>query len=151
MFRVTTATAFSSASDAGDSDSSDPAAKKEAVRKDFEAMSKAMVEEHGLLNHAQAATVLEVSTRRIGELVELGIFTRFDFLGRTYVSARQVRERYRSELKAGRPKRGVVKTVKVALKALVETDTNQAKQGGYAGPYERDKEQKAKEKSKKRK
>jgi len=148
---MTAATAFSSASDAGDSNASNPAAEKEAVRQDFEAMSRTMIEEQGLLNHAQAATVLEVSTRRIGELVELGILTRFDFLGRTYVSARQVRERYRSELKAGRPKRGVVKTVAVALKALVETDVNQAKQGGYAGPFERDKEKKAKEKAKKRK
>ena len=143
---MTATAALSSASD-----TPDPAAEKEAVRQEFEAMSRTMIEEHGLLNHAQAATVLEVSTRRIGELVELGILTRFDFLGRTYVSAREVRERYRSELKAGRPKRGVVKTVAVALKALVETDTNQAKQGGYAGPFERDKEHKAKENRKKRK
>jgi len=148
---MTAANAFSSSSDAGNSKASNPSVGKDVIRTEFEAMSRAMIKEEGLLNHAQAATVLEVSTRRIGELVELGIFTRFDFLGRTYVSARQVRERYRQELKAGRPKRSIVKKVVVGIKALVETDVNQAKQGGYAGPFERDKEKKAKEKAKKRK
>jgi len=148
---MTAATAFTSASAADDSDATNPAAEKEAWHQEFEDMSRAMIEEHGLINHAQAATVLEVSTRRIGELVELGILSRFDFLGRTYVSARQVRERYNQELKAGRPKRGIVKKIIVSVKAGLKTDAVQAKQGGYAGPFERDKEQKAKEKAKKRK
>ena len=68
-------------------------------------MSAAMVAEHGLLNHAQAGLLLGVSKKRIGELVRLGKLKRFDFLGRTYVSVREVRERYHQELKAGRPKR----------------------------------------------
>jgi hypothetical protein len=35
-------------------------------------MSDAMVSEEGLLNHAQAALMLDVSTKRVGELVRLG-------------------------------------------------------------------------------
>jgi hypothetical protein len=145
---MTAAHSFSYASDTRDSSASNPASEKKAIRKEFEAMSQAMIEEEGLLNHAQAATVLEVSTRRIGELVELGIFHRFDFLGRTYVSAREVRERYNQELKAGRPKRSLTKNVGLAVKVVLKTDANQAKQGGFSGPYNRDKEKKAREKRK---
>jgi hypothetical protein len=145
---MTITAAFSSASDAGDSKPADATTQKKAIRKEFEAMSQAMINEQGLLNHAQAATVLEVSTRRIGELVELGIFHRFDFLGRTYVSAREVRERYNQELKAGRPKRSIAKNVGLAVKVVLKTDANQAKQGGFSGPYNRDKEKKASEKQK---
>src|SRR3954471_1687530 len=74
------------------------------AREELATMSDAMVEEQGLLNHAQAALLLGVSVKRIGELVRLGKLVRFDFLGRTYVSVREVRARYAQELKAGRPK-----------------------------------------------
>jgi Helix-turn-helix domain len=47
-----------------------------------------MVAEKGLPNHAQAALMLDVSTKRVGELVQQNKLTRFDFLGRTYVSMR---------------------------------------------------------------
>ena len=57
----------------------------------------------------QAGVLLGVSVKRIGELVRLGKLRRFDFLGRTYVSVREVRERYHQELKAGRPKRGIAR------------------------------------------
>jgi hypothetical protein len=108
---------------------------KAQLRREVEAMSETMVEEQGLLNHAQAGILLDVSTRRIGELVELGKLTRFDFMGRTYVSMREVRARREMDLKAGRPKRGVVERVKVSIKAALKTDREQMRQGGYAGPY----------------
>ena len=50
----------------------DRAAAREAARQQVEKMSEAMIEEKGLLNHAQAALLLDVSTKRIGELVRLG-------------------------------------------------------------------------------
>jgi hypothetical protein len=60
---------------------------------------------------------LDVSTKRISELVRLGKINRFDFLGRTYVSMREVGERYQQELKAGRPRRAVGKRVVALIKA----------------------------------
>ena len=87
--------------------------------------------------HVQAALLLGVSVKRIGELVRLGKLRRFDFLGRTYVSVREVRDRYRQELKAGRPKRSVVERAVASVKAALKTDAAQAKLGGYAGAYEK--------------
>jgi hypothetical protein len=48
------------------------------ARKDLDAMSAAMIEEEGLLNHAQAALLLGVSVKRVFELVRLGKLRRFD-------------------------------------------------------------------------
>lgn len=80
-------------------------------------MSETMVREKGLLNSAQARLLLDVSTKRISELVRLGKINRFDFLGRTYVSMRDVGKRYQQELKAGRPRRAVGKRVVASIKA----------------------------------
>ena len=113
------------------------AAERETARAEVDGMSDAMVEEQGLLNHVQAALLLGVSVKRIGELVRLGKLKRFDFLGRTYVSVREVRERYHQELKAGRPKRGLAQSTVASVKAALKTDAAQAKLGGYAGPYEK--------------
>jgi len=96
-------------------------------------MSEAMVEQQGLLNHAQAAILLEVSTRRVSELVELGKLTRFDFLGRTYVSMREVKERREQDLKPGRPPRNIPQQTMVGVKAALKTDSGQLRQGGYTG------------------
>jgi hypothetical protein len=96
-----------------------------------------MIEEEGLLNHTQAALLLDVSVKRVGELVRLGKLTRFDYLGRTYVSVREVRVRRDKDVKAGRPKRGIIKRIAVSLKAAAKTDAIQAKLGGFAGPYEK--------------
>lgn len=96
-----------------------------------------MVREKGLLNYAQAGLLLDVSTKRISELVRLGKLKRFDFLGRTYVSMRQVGKRYQQELKAGRPPQGIGKRAVAAIKVGLKTDKAQAKLGGYAGPYVR--------------
>lgn len=110
---------------------------REEIGRELEAMSAAMIEEEGLLNHAQAGILLDVSVKRIGELVRLGKLKRFDFLGRTYVSVREVRDRRNQDLKAGRPKRNIVERVTAGLKAAVKTDAAQAKLGGFSGPYER--------------
>jgi hypothetical protein len=89
-------------------------------------MSKASFEHDGLLNHAQAALILDVSTRRVGELVELGKLTRLNFLGRTYVSVREVVARRDSDIKAGRPKRTMVQRIKNTAKGLAQYDAVQA-------------------------
>ena len=113
----------------------DRAAAREEAHREMERMSEAMIEEKGLLNHAQAALLLDVSTKRVGELVRLGKLTDFTFLGRKYVSMREVWERNNQELKAGRPPRSIGKRVAASLKAAVKTDSGQASLGGYAGSY----------------
>ncbi len=104
---------------------------KAQLKREVEAMSKAMVEEQGLLNHAQGGILLDVSTRRIGELVELGKLKRFDFLGRTYVSMREVRARREMDLKAGRPRRNFAQKLVAGVKSAINSDAGQLTQGGY--------------------
>ncbi len=130
--------------------STDRAAERAEMRRELQRMSDAMVAEKGLLNHAQAALMLDVSTKRVGELVRQNKLKRFDFLGRTYVSMRQIWERNRQELRAGRPPRRIGRRIAASLKATVQTDSLQARLGGYAGPYVRakEKEQRAKRKGK---
>lgn len=119
-------------------------AQREEARSDLAKMSQAMIDEKGLINHAQAAVLFGVSVKRVGELVRLGKLRRFDFLGRTYVSVREVQERYEQEIKAGRPKRGVLQRVVGSMRAAAKTDPVQARLGGFAGPYERAKRKKGK-------
>lgn len=121
---------------------------KAQLQREVETMSETMVEEQGLLNHAQAGILLDVSTRRIGELVELGKLKRFDFLGRTYVSMREVRERREMDLKAGRPRRNLAQYLVVGVKAALNADAGQLKQGGYTEYAAR---QKAKQLAKRKK
>jgi len=66
--------------------------RKNALR-ELQLMSKAMVQERGLLNHSQAALILGVTPARVTELVRLGKLRRFNFLGRTYVSVKEVNAR----------------------------------------------------------
>lgn len=113
-------------------------------------MSDAMVEEKGLLNHAQAALLLDVSTKRVGELVRLCKLTDFTFLGRKYVSMREVWARNRQELKAGRPARPITKRIAASLKAAVKHDSLQMRQGGFQGPYQRKLHRDAKKKQRER-
>lgn len=108
----------------------------EAVQ-ELDRMSQAMINEHGLLNHSQAAVVLGVSVKRICELVHFGKLRRFDFLGRTYVSVREVKQRRKEDVKAGRPKRKLVENVVAAVKLAVKTDAAQARLGGFSGPYDK--------------
>src|SRR6266446_770346 len=115
----------------------DRAAARVQAYAELQEMSEAMVREKGLLNYAQAALLLDVSTKRVSELVRTGKLRRFDFLGRTYVSMREVGERYQQDLKAGRPPQSVTKRVTAGVKAAFKTDRNQAKLRGYAGQYVR--------------
>src|SRR6516162_10159375 len=115
----------------------DRAAAREVARQQVEKMSEAMIEEKGLLNHAQAALLLDVSTKRVGELVRLGKLKDFTFLGRKYVSMREIWARNKQELKAGRPPRPKSERIKARLKAALKHDSLQMKQGGFQGPYQR--------------
>ena len=101
------------------------AAKESSIKKrlaELRQMSRVSKQEEGLLNHAQAAAVLEVSTRRIGELVELGKLTRHNFLGRTYVSVREVLERREADVKAGRPSRSIGQRIRTAARVVGNYD-----------------------------
>lgn len=113
----------------------DRAAARQAAYAELQKMSQAMVDEKGLLNYAQAGLLLDVSIKRISELVRLGKLRPYHFLGRRYVSMREVGERYQHELKAGRPKRNVAKRAVASVKAAFKTDAAQAKLGGARGPY----------------
>jgi hypothetical protein len=124
----------------------DRATARDEARRQMKRMSEAMIEEKGLLNHAQAALLLDVSTKRVGELVRLGKLTDFAFLGRKYVSMREVWERNRQELKAGRPPMPARKRIAVQLKAALKHDRLQARHGGFQGPYQRKLHREAKQK-----
>ena len=106
---------------------------RDQARRELAAMSAAMVEEHGLLSHVQAALISDVSPKRIGESSSDWGSCKFDFLGRTYVSVREVRARIERQVKAGRPRRGLVQRTVASVKAALKTDAAQAKLGGYAG------------------
>ena len=124
----------------------DRAATRAQAYAELQEMSEAMVREKGLLNYAQAALLLDVSTKRISELVRTGKLSRFDFLGRRYVSMREVGERYQQDLKAGRPPRSFGKRAAASVKAAFKTDGVQLKLGGYARPYARAETRRQKEK-----
>jgi hypothetical protein len=115
----------------------DRAAAREEAREEFQRMSDAMVEQKGLLNHAQAALLLDVSTKRVGELVRLGKLKDFTFLGRKYVSMREIWERNKQQLKAGRPPMSAGKQIKVRVRAALKHDSLQMRQGGFQGPYQK--------------
>jgi hypothetical protein len=125
----------------------DRAAARAQAYAELQEMSEAMVREKGLLNYAQAALLLDVSTKRVSELVRTGKLKRFDFLGRTYVSMREVGERYQQDLKAGRPPQSAGKRAVASVKAALKTDRVQAKLRGYAGPYVRAQHRASKEKN----
>jgi hypothetical protein len=85
-------------------------------------MTRVSQREEGLLNHPQAAAVLEISARRVAELVELGKLTRYNFLGRTYVSVREVLDRREADVKAGRPPRTIPQRIRAAAKVVGNYD-----------------------------
>ncbi len=107
----------------------DRAVAREEARQQVEKMSEAMIKEKGLLNHAQAALLLDVSTKRVGELVRLGKLTDFTFLGRKYVSMREIWDRNKQDLKAGRPPHPMGQRFPGQAKAAARTD------GQYAASY----------------
>jgi hypothetical protein len=101
-------------------ESKDSAARR--ILAELRQMTRASIEHEGLLNHAQAALVLDVSTRRIGELVELGKLTRLNFLGRTYVSVKEIVQRRNADLKAGRPPNTVAQKLRKVAKIMSHYD-----------------------------
>src|SRR5947208_14615967 len=125
---------------------SERAGERESANEEFQRMRDAMVDEKGLLNHEQAALILDVSTKRVGELVRLRKLTDFVFLGRKYVSMREVWERNRQELKAGRPPMPRGKRIAAQLKAALKHDRLQMRQGGFQAPYQKKLHREAKEK-----
>ncbi len=115
-----------------------------------EAMRKAMEEEKGLLNIPQSALALDVSRARVCELMKLNILKRFEFFGQIYLSYQQVQERRSHDVKSGRPKRGILDRITASLHAAILSDSNQLKQGDYAGPYQKKLHKDAKEKRRKK-
>jgi hypothetical protein len=108
----------------------DRALAREKAWQQVEKMSEAMIEEKGLLNHAQAALLLDVSTRRVGELVRLRKFTDFTFLGRKYVSMREVWDRNKQDLKAGRRPRRMRQRLPAQSKGAAQAPVRE-----YAASY----------------
>ena len=83
-----------------------PRREKSKVVKVWEAFRQmnAMRAEHGApVPQKVAATLLEVSTTRIDQLVEAGKLTRVDFFGHVYITENSLVEHARSERKTGRP------------------------------------------------
>ena len=115
----------------------DRAAARAQAYSELQEMSEAMLREKGLLNYAQAALLLDVSTKRVSELVRTEKLKGFVFLGRPYVSMLEVGQRYQQDLKAGRPRCSVGKRAVASIKAALRTDGAQAKLGGFRGPYVR--------------
>jgi hypothetical protein len=142
---VTFMTGIASSTFALQSPPRERAAARREAHAELQKMSDAMVAEKGLLNYAQAGLLLDVSTKRISELVRVGKLRPFDFLGRRYVSMQEVRERCQQELKAGRPPRPTGQRIVAQLKAAVKTDSAQASLGGYAGSYFKKQREEAKE------
>ena len=88
-------------------------------------MREAMASENGLFNAAQAALFLDVSRERIYELMELGMLKKYEFLGRIYLSCKELDGRRDADIKAGRPLRSTAQKVKVAMKTVMATDLAQ--------------------------
>jgi hypothetical protein len=93
-------------------------------------MSKTMKAEEGLVNHSQGALILDVTPARVTELVNLGLLKRYDFLGRTYVSVKEIMDRRNADVGAGRPRRGKLKSIAIAAKIVAHSDPVQFVQGG---------------------
>lgn len=107
-------------------------------------MSQAMIDEEGLLNLPQTGLLLNVSTKRISELVRERKLKSFQFFGRTYVSVKDVRKRYREGLKAGFPPLTKGQRIIASVRAALKTDRYQAKLGGHAGAHVRAKHEQQK-------
>jgi hypothetical protein len=100
---------------------------KAHLRWEVEQFSKVSAREGCLLNHRQAALLLDVSAARVSELVSLGKLTRYDFLGRTYVSHREIAARREIDVKAGRPSRTVAQRLAKTFRIVANFDANQWK------------------------
>ena len=100
---------------------------KAHLRWEVEQFSKVSAREGCLLNHRQAALLLDVSAARVSELVTLGKLTRYDFLGRTYVSHREIAARRELDVKAGRPTRTMAQRLAKTFGIVATFDSHQWK------------------------
>src|ERR1700739_645616 len=107
------------------------------AHKQLQEMSDVMVKEKGLLNYAQAGLLLDVSVKRISELVRLGKLKRWQFLGRNYVSMTGVRKRYQQGLRDGRSPLSKRKQIVASVRAALKHDRLQMRQGAFQGPYQK--------------
>ena len=90
-------------------------------REEVEAFSKASQEEEGLLNMSQAGVYLDVSKQRVQQLVDCRKLTPFSFMGRVYISFRELKEFSRVNRPPGRPiGERIVKAVKMAGHSMVD-------------------------------
>lgn len=81
--------------------------------------------EEGLLSGAQAAVILEVTPQRVKELMDKGTLNSWEFLGKRYVSGREVDARRHAELsKGGRPRK-LGARLKVCAKIVAGSDPAQ--------------------------
>lgn len=119
---MTTATSLIASASAELRESETSSKRRVGMLEELRNMSRTMVKEEGLLNHAQAALILDISTRRVGELVDLGKLSGFEFLGRAYVSLREVVARRATDIKAGRPARKGIVRIKTGLKIAAQAD-----------------------------
>jgi hypothetical protein len=134
-------TTFASSTYALQAPTRDRAAARRAARSQLEEMSKAWKVHGGLLNYAQGALTLGVSTKRVHELVRLGKLEKFEFLGRPYVSLNQVCERADQDLRAGRPRRSLGQRIAATVKVLANSDSVQARAVAVPGPKARRKQE----------
>lgn len=79
---------------------------KKAVRtkwQELKEMAECQEREGGLATPAMAAAVLDLSTSRVGQLLDEGTFVRHEFFGKPFLSVRELRDFIEVERKAGRP------------------------------------------------
>lgn len=122
---------------------------KAEQRKKLERVSEVMVREEGLFNVAQSAIFLDVSRDRVYELLDLKMLTKYEVLGRIYISFKELKARRAADVKAGRPPRTLGQKVKIALKTTVKTDFVQFLNGGPFPSEETIEEEKRRAKRKK--
>ena len=88
-------------------------------------------EEGGLLSGSQAAVILGCTPARVQQLMDGGKLTSWEFLGKRYVSGREVDARRKAELsKGGRPRKAG-EQLKVAAKVLAGNDWRQAASAAF--------------------
>jgi hypothetical protein len=82
-------------------------------------------EEGGFLTTVQAAIILDVTRQRVVQLIEAGQLKTWEFLGKRYVSAREVAARRAADVKSGRPARSTAEKVKTAANIVARNDWRQ--------------------------
>jgi hypothetical protein len=86
---------------------------------EFMALSE---KEGGLFLQSQAAVALDLHPSRIGQMIDAGILSAWDFFGKRYVSCRQVAARRVADVKGGRPRRTLGERIVATGKVLAKVD-----------------------------